>query len=81
MLGTLTQDEIAERVKAINLTRNRLATMCGLPPSIINRGPQTIRKNKLVAERLREEELRVLRHLVGLFPQEAMAALCPKDGK
>lgn len=81
MLGTLTQNEIAARVKAINLTRNRLAVMCGLPASTINLGPQTIRKNLLVVERLREEELRVLRHLIDLFPQEAMAALCPKEGR
>lgn len=78
MLGTLTQDEISQRVKAINLSRHRLAAMCELPQSTINRGPQLIRINKRVAEKLREEELRVLQHLIQLHPQEAMAALCPE---
>lgn len=78
MLETLSPQEIAARVKAINLTRNRLAALCGLPPSTINRGPQLIRINHKVLNRLMEEELKVLRHLIALHPQEALAALCPE---
>lgn len=77
--------EIEKRAKAINLRLKSVARAAGLHPSTAYRGAKEGADVRMsTASRLADvvtaEELRLLRHLIGLHPQEAMASLCPERG-
>ncbi len=81
MLDNSTQDSLAARVKALNLTPNRFAGAAGVAATTLVRGPRNIRTHRRIEKTLVAQELALLRHLTALHPQEALAlatvALCP----
>lgn len=61
-----TKCEIEGRVKALNLSRKRLARLAGIDPATAYRGPRGLRTYGKLMRALEAEELRLLRHLIAL---------------
>ncbi len=75
--------QIEQRAQAVNVCLKTLAQSAGLHPSTAYRGAKAGADVKIsTASRLGDalvaEELRLLRHLALLHPQEAIAACCPE---
>ncbi len=87
MQSSIGINQIAGRVKAIGMPKNRLARAAGLNPATLhrlNKDPRSSTVTRL-SEVIVAEERRLLAHLVGLYPQEAMeaatVALCPDKAR
>jgi len=70
MLQNVTQSEIVQRVKAVNLTLRCLGQRAGLSITTAYRGPRTLKNHHALLQELVAEEIRLRDHLLALHPLE-----------
>jgi transcriptional regulator with XRE-family HTH domain len=76
---------ITDRCKRLRLSNKVIAKRSGLDENTVGRALRDgnpLRSTLLEIEKaVTTEELELLRHLARLYPQEAIAACCPEQGR